>query len=140
MRPAALGVCCCRLSAEEGQQQQERQPPILFNVKANTASIGATQARRNQLNQPLYQHRHELEQIDSSLDQEEYRQHIRICRWSKCYKETQTKVVLMITEPAWRTTMLKSLVQVGASMKSGKVPMGHMEDELGQWLEILDET
>ena len=49
-------------ASEEGQQQQERQAPILFNVKANTASIGATQARQNQLNQPLYQHRHELEQ------------------------------------------------------------------------------
>ena len=63
---------------------------------------------------------------------------VRVCRWARCFKDTHSKLHLCIDNPDWRVVILASLIQVEGQVKSGQVPAGHLEDELVQWLEIVE--
>jgi len=63
---------------------------------------------------------------------------VRVCRWARAFKEEKKKIILHIVQPEVRQVVLSSLEQLGGTLHSGKAPAGYLEDDLSQWLELLE--
>lgn len=83
--------------------------------------------------QKLTEHMQRLETmtVDEKCDA------IMYCRLDKTWVQEQRRITLAIRDPELRRVVLDSLVQSGATRKTGRAPRSGMERELEAWLENL---
>lgn len=67
---------------------------------------------------------------------------VRLCKLESCHESTGLIKIVLAFSPdveaqRIKTTILASLVQLKGDVRKGIAPMGFLEDELAEWLEVL---